>query len=110
MRQLNTLQKLPRVSVTVYLAIALALRDHLAAAKETVKDKQLSMYALAGLPRQYDIVATILNSTEKDRNLDELLPRLLAVDQRSQSAYQREESAMQAYHQRSSRDTLACQY
>ena len=52
MRELNSLQKQPGKSATVHLARALALRDHLAAAGETVKDKQVSIYALAGLPQQ----------------------------------------------------------
>lgn len=110
MRELNTLQKLPRESVTVYLTRALALRDHLAAAGETVKDKQLSMYALAGLPSQYDVVATIFDFTEKELSLDDLLPRLVAVKQQSQPAYQPEEAAYEAYHQQGSRDTRTCAY
>lgn len=110
MRELNTLQKLPRESVTVYLARALALRDHLAAAGETVKDKQLSLYALAGLSQQYDVVATIFDFTEKELSLDDLLPRLLAVAQRSQPAHQPQEVAYQAYHQQGTRDTRTCHY
>ena len=68
------------------------------------------MYARAGLPQQYDIVATIFDLTEKALSLDELLPRLLAGEQQSKPAYQTEEVSMQAYHQRGSHDTRACHY
>lgn len=97
MQEVTTLWKLPKESVTVYLARAYALRDHLAAAGEIAEDEQLSIDTLAGLPAQYDVVATICDFILKDLSLDKLLPRLLAVEQRSQPAYQTEEVCEQAY-------------
>lgn len=60
--------------------------QHESAKEKFVKDKQLAMHALAGLPQQYDLVATVYKFTKKDLLLDELLPRHLAFEQSSQAA------------------------
>ena len=38
---------------------------------------------LAGLPKQYDMVITVLESSDGELSLDEVLPKLMNVEQRT---------------------------
>ena len=71
--------------LTKYVARAKELQDQLRAAGHEVADQDVAWSVLAGLPADYDTVVTILETTtEHDMSLDDILPKLLQVEQRQQ--------------------------
>ncbi len=79
-KELNSFQQQPEEPITDYVARAQTLRDHLLAAGEEVKDEQLAMTVLTGLPANYDIVATVLETTSSKLDVTSILPHLLTVE------------------------------
>ena len=92
-RELNTLKKGASEPVTKYVGRAKDIRDQLAAAGYTIKDDEVALSLLAGLPSQYDIVATVLGTSDAAIGLDELLGKLLTVEQRTATATAVEDKA-----------------
>ena len=82
-RALNSLRKLPEEALTVYVARAKNIRDQLAAAGHIVKDDEVAWSVLAGLPGEFDILVTMLETSNDVLDLDSLLAKLLAVEQRA---------------------------
>ena len=65
-----------------YVARATGIQDQLAVTGEPVTDTQVALYALAGLPSEYDNVADMFEFSKEKLTLDELLPKLQNVEQR----------------------------
>ena len=109
-RELNTLKKAPNEPLTVYVGRAKALRDQLAAAGDVVQDEQVAMYLMAGLPSQYDILASMFEFSSKKLSVEELFPSLLAVEQRSMREQQdaMHDSEQTAYYARDGRAAVQC--
>jgi transposase InsO family protein len=84
-KELISLQKQPTEPITVYVARARALRDSLSAAGEDIKEEQLAMSVLAGLPSEYDMLATVLETTGSHMELNSLLSQLLTVENKAQA-------------------------
>ena len=82
-RQLNTFKKGPGEPVVLYIARAKALRDQMAAAGLLVQDEEISTSVLAGLPSEFDVLATVLETSDMKLDLDMLLGKLLIVEQRT---------------------------
>ena len=55
----------------------------MAAAGLVVQDEEISTSVLAGLPSEYDILATVLETSDMKLDLDMLLGKLLTVKQRT---------------------------
>ena len=117
-RQLNTLKKGPGEPVVLYVARAKALRDQMAAAGRVVQDEEISTSVLAGLPSDYDILATVLETSDMKLDLDMLLGKLLTVEQQtsataplddvaysSRTAPQRHQPTPPRYHPRPEQPT-----
>ena len=85
-RELNTLRKLPKEPLSKYMARAKAIRNALAAAGQDIKENDIIGCVLAGLPKEYDVVVTILETSEEDLTLNDLLTKLLPVEQRVEAA------------------------
>lgn len=82
-RELNGLAKSPEEPLSKYVARAKNIRDQLAAAGHVVKDDEVAMSVLAGLPSEFDILATVLETSDEALDLDGLLAKLLTVEQRT---------------------------
>ena len=66
-----------------YVARAKEIQNQLRATGYTISDQEVAWALLAGLPPAYDTVVTVLEtSTDKDISLDEILPKLMPVEQR----------------------------
>ena len=47
-----------------------------------MKEAELCWTVLSGLPKEYDVVVTILEASTEDLSLDAILPQLLRVEQK----------------------------
>ncbi len=85
-KELNSLQKQPSEPLTKYTARAKSLWSDLVATGHEMKETELCWTVLSGLPKEYDIVVTILESSTEELSLDAILPQLLQVEQRQSMA------------------------
>ena len=84
----------PGEPLSKYAARAKDIQDQLRAAGHEISDQEVTWSVLAGLPEAYDTVVTVLETTsETDMNLEDILPKLLQVEQR-QSAERPDERAL----------------
>jgi galactitol-specific phosphotransferase system IIB component len=81
-RELNALKKDPAEPLTKYVGRAKDIRDQLRAAGYAVKDEEVALSTLAGLPDEYDIIVTMLENTDETLDMDDMLAKLLTVEQR----------------------------
>lgn len=81
-KELNTLRKEPGEAVSKYVARAKALQSDLAAIGHRVSEEDVSYSILAGLPKEYEVVASILEAQDGEMTTDRILPKLLMVEQR----------------------------
>ena len=69
--------------LTKYVARAKQIQNQLKSAGYDVGDQEVVWALLAGLPPTYDTVVTVLEaSTDSDIKLDDILPKLMPVEQR----------------------------
>lgn len=69
--------------LTKYVARAKEIQNQLRAAGYDVADQEVVWALLAGLPQAYDTVVTVLEtSTDSDMKLDDVLPKLMSIEQR----------------------------
>ena len=85
-RELNSLKKRPDEELTKYVARAKDIRDQLAAAGKGPDDQEVTMSLLAGLPSEYDVLVTVLETSDTLLDPDSVLAKLLTVEQRAASA------------------------
>jgi gag-polypeptide of LTR copia-type/Zinc knuckle/Domain of unknown function (DUF4219) len=85
-------------SLTKYVARGKAIMAQLRSAGYDIKDQEVVWAILAGLPQDYETVVTVLEtSATDDIKLDDLLPKLLPVEQkRMETAGHSEEAALMA--------------
>lgn len=81
-RELTTLTKTAGEPVTKYVDRAKGIRDQLTAAGYEVREDEIVLAVLAGLPKEYDMIVTVIQSADEALNVDEVLPKLLQVEQR----------------------------
>ena len=72
-----------RETLSAYIARARSLNEQLAAAGEGLEEKDLVSIVLAGLPHDFSVIQTLLENTDKELTLDEVLAKLLPVQQRA---------------------------
>ena len=92
-RELNSLKKDSAEPLTKYVARAKSIRDQLTAAGNAIKEEEVAWSVLAGLPREYDILVTVLETSEEALELDGLLAKLLTVEQRTSPKSEKEDQA-----------------
>lgn len=80
-RELNTLRKETGEPIAKYLSRATAIRDKLQAVGQPTDDNDVVQSILAGLPDEYNMLVAILSVADHLPKLDELLPKLLIVEQ-----------------------------
>jgi hypothetical protein len=70
--------------LTKYAARAWDIQTQLRTAGDEVKDQEIAMQLLAGLPPAYGMISTVLTSSDRELNINEMLPKLLQVEQVAQ--------------------------
>jgi hypothetical protein len=81
-RELNTLKMQSGEPLTKYFSRAKDLQAQLQTAGYQTQDEEVALSVLAGLPSEYDIVTTVIQTTEDTLDLDDLLSKLLNIEQR----------------------------
>jgi transposase InsO family protein len=84
-KEVTALRKEPQEGITDYVGRARLLRDQLLAAGDEINEEMLSMSVLAGLPSEYDILATVLETSGAQLELNSLMAQLLVVENRTAS-------------------------
>ena len=85
-RELNSLRKVANEPLTKYVARAVDIRSQLAAAGHDIKEDEVVMSVLAGLPAEYNVVVAVLETSNDALKLDDVLAKLLPVEQRAQAS------------------------
>lgn len=107
-RQLVLLKKDSRESLAQYVARAVGIKEQLAAAGHNVPETELIWVLMAGLPDVYTPLTTVLENTSEELVLDEVVAKLMTVEQRSLEQHeQKYEEALSAMGSRQ-QDRRAC--
>lgn len=96
-KELSQLKMGATEPLTKYVARAKEIQNQLRAAGYEVADQEVVWALLAGLPSPYDTVVTVLEtSADVDMRLDDILPKLMPVEQRlyAPGVSTREETAL----------------
>ena len=80
-KELNSLRKESGEPLTKFVSRAKAIRGQLCAAGVEVKSEEVVWAVLAGLPKEYEVVVTVLQTAEQLDDVDVLLSKLLIVEQ-----------------------------
>ena len=83
-------------ALTVYAARAKDIQAQLRAAGDDAKDQEVAIQFLAGLPPAYSMISTVLTAQDKELTIDEMLPKLLNVEQAAAQPLQSSEAALLA--------------
>ena len=115
-KELAQLRMRPGEPLTKFAARAADIQDQLRAAGDEIPNQDVAWAVLAGLPSDYSMMVTVLTATQTEMSLDDILPKLMPVEQRMSSteSSQPSEAALMAKRkngQRSSksqRETRTC--
>ena len=83
-RELTQLKMKPAEPLTVFAARAKDLQAQLRSAGDQVRDQEIALQFLAGLPPAYAMISTVLTSGDRELKIEEMLPKLLPVEQLAQ--------------------------
>ncbi|GAB4815364.1 hypothetical protein N2152v2_002410 [Parachlorella kessleri] len=83
-RELTQLKMKPAEPLTVYAARAKDLQAQLGSAGDQVRDQEIALQFLAGLPPAFSMISTVLTSGDRELKIEEMLPKLLPVEQLAQ--------------------------
>ena len=81
-KELNALHMERSETLTKYMGRASELRDQLQAAESPITEDELLQAVFAGLPPDYETVVTVLESSDEEMKLRDVVPKLLQVEQR----------------------------
>ena len=81
-KELNTLSKEPSEPITKYVARAKTIYSDLVATGTQMPESEVALLILTGLPKEYEVVATVLEVQSEELGIDEMVPHLLPVEQR----------------------------
>ena len=81
-KELNNLKLAVDEPLTKYVARARGIRDQLLAAGQEIKEEEVAWSVLAGLPDNYESMVNIIEAGSEELDLDDMLPKLLIVEQR----------------------------
>lgn len=84
-------------ALTKYAARAVDIQDQLRAAGHEISDQEVAWAVLAGLPADYDMMVTVLTATESEVRVEDILPKLLQVEQQLRAEVE-DERALTARH------------
>lgn len=83
-RELTQLKMGATEQLTMYAARTKDIQAQMTTAGDEVKDQEVALQFLAGLPPAYSMISTVLVSGDRELKIDEMLPKLLPVEQMSQ--------------------------
>jgi hypothetical protein len=95
-RELTAVRLGATEALTVYAARAKDIQAQLRAAGDDAKDQEVAIQFLAGLPPAYSMISTVLTAQDKELTIDEMLPKLLNVEQAAAQRLQSSEAALLA--------------
>ena len=95
-QQMNNLKIQPSEPMSKFIARAKSIATDLAGVGHKPEDSELTLQVLAGLPKDYRMLVTIIGASEEDYTLDRVLPMLLQTEQQLK-ADQEEETAVAIY-------------
>ena len=98
-QQLTTLKKVPGEAVPKYIARAKELWRDLVACGANISEQDVVVAVLAGLPKEYETLVTVLEANNQALTLDSLLPRLLVVENRLGRAEEETKALLTTRHQ-----------
>lgn len=105
-KELSQLKMGASEPLSMYVARAKEIQNQLRATGYEVKDQEVAWALLSGLPEVYDTVVTVLEtSTDTDISLDDILPKLMPVEQkmRPESRSTPGEAALMTKHKKFTR-------
>ena len=80
-QQLNNLRKEPKEEITQYIARAKEIASDLDSIGLTTEPAELVLPIMAGLPKEYSVLVTIVGASKKEYTLEEVLQMLLIHEQ-----------------------------
>lgn len=83
-REMTQLKMGATEPLTKYASRAKDIQAQMSAAGDDVKDQEVAMQFLAGLPPAYNMINTVLTSGDQELKIDDVLPKLLPVEQMAQ--------------------------
>jgi hypothetical protein len=86
-REVNTLKKSGGETLTAYVGRVKILRDELLSAGYPIDATELTWAMLNGLPRDYAMIVTVLQSSDDELDLDLALAKLLPMENRLESEH-----------------------
>ncbi len=81
--ELNSLRKAPTESISEYIARAKELATNLEAVGQKPDPSEVTLSVLAGLPKEFSVLVTIMGTLKETQTLDEVLPALLQTEQQT---------------------------
>ena len=79
---MNSLQKRADEQLTQYVSRGKVIWTDLVAAGYNCEESEVTLSVLAGLPSEYDMIVTVLTATDENLALDDIIPKLLPVEQK----------------------------
>ena len=80
-QQLNTLRKEATESIPQYVARAKSIAGELEAVGHRPEASEITLPVLQGLPKEYNILVTVISVAKETPSIDDLLPMLLTTEQ-----------------------------
>lgn len=80
-RELTQLKMGATEPLSVYAARAKELQTHLRSAGDEVRDQEVALQFLAGLPPAYGMISTVLTAGDHELKIDGMMPKLMQVEQ-----------------------------
>ena len=93
-RELTQLKMSATEALSIYAARAKDLQTQLRSAGDEVRDQEVALQFLAGLPPAYGMISTVLTAGDQELKIDDMLPKLLQVEQLAQPAERPSEAAL----------------
>ena len=84
-QQLNNLRKGHKESITQYIARAKSIASNLESIDQKTEDKDLVLPIMAGLPKEYSVLVTIVGASKTEYKLEEILAMLMTHEQQISS-------------------------
>ncbi len=82
-QELNSLRKAPTESISEYIARAKELATNLETVGHKPDPSDVTLSVLAGLPKEFSVLVTIVGTLKETQTLDEITPALLQTEQQT---------------------------
>ena len=103
-QQLNSLKKGPTEPIAKYVARAKSIASDLEGAGHKPEASEITLPVLAGLPKEYSMLITVLGTSKEEHTLDDILTMLLQTEQQISRELETAEAAVPIYAMRDGRN------